>query len=51
MHTWKYFVPVAALAAAVLLTSGAPPYSVASGIAVAALAIWVSNRGTSGAGR
>jgi hypothetical protein len=51
MNTWKYFVPVALLAAAMLLTSGAPLYSVALGIVLAALVIWVSNRGTSDAAR
>jgi hypothetical protein len=51
MNTWKYFVPVALLAAAMLLTSGAPLYPVALGIVLAALVIWVSNRGTSNAAR
>jgi hypothetical protein len=51
MNTWKYFVPVALLAAAVLLTSGAPLYSVVSGIVLAALVIWVSNRGRSDTAR
>lgn len=51
MNRWKYFVPVALLAAAVLVNSGAPLYSVAAGTVLAALAIWLSNRGASRAAR
>jgi hypothetical protein len=46
MNKWKFFVGACILAAGLLIKAGAPPFSVAFGIALAAIATWKADRWT-----
>ncbi len=44
MTKWKYFIPVCAIAAVLLINAGAPIPSVAAGVVIAAFVIWKTDR-------